>query len=182
MASPIIAALRRRDDLKESVLHTAQELAHRASIYGVVRVSNDYMGQKCHCHKRTFQRHAMKLEQAHILKKTVVKKVVKIRVGDRVEERLRNEINTYTFTIAWQKPLSHKAPIDKIATNLPPPEKEKKATPQEEGKEGSLREALANQKRMLPILYTPGTDQWNKTCEEIVRLEGLLVGKGGEGE
>ena len=39
MAAPIIAALRQRDDLKESVLHTAQELVHRASIYGVARVS-----------------------------------------------------------------------------------------------------------------------------------------------
>ena len=27
---------------------------------------------------------------------------------------------------------------------------------------------------MLPILYTPGSDQWRKTCEEIARLEGLL--------
>ena len=39
MALPIITALRTRTDLKESVLHTAQELAHRASLYGVVRVS-----------------------------------------------------------------------------------------------------------------------------------------------
>ena len=43
MAKPIIAALRQRRDLKESVLHTATELAHRASIYGVVRVSYSYL-------------------------------------------------------------------------------------------------------------------------------------------
>ena len=75
MASPIITAIRQRRDLKESVLHTAQELAHRASIYGVVRASNAYMGGKCHCHGRTFQRHVVRLVEARILKKTVVKKV-----------------------------------------------------------------------------------------------------------
>ena len=37
MATPIIAALRQRQDLRESLLHTAQELAHLASIYGVAR-------------------------------------------------------------------------------------------------------------------------------------------------
>jgi hypothetical protein len=51
MAAPIIAALRHRNDLKESVLHTAQELAHRASIYGVARVSLSYLALKCHCCK-----------------------------------------------------------------------------------------------------------------------------------
>jgi hypothetical protein len=166
MAAPIIAVLRQRTDLKESLLHTATELAHRCSIYGVVRVSNGYMGQKCHCHKRTFQRHVVKLEQAHILKKTVVKKVVKIRVGDRSVERLRNEINTYTFTIPWQKPGSHKAPMDKIATNLPPQEREKNC---------GVKEELENQKKGIRFL-TPGTDLWWKVSEEIGRLEGLLPG------
>jgi hypothetical protein len=42
-------------------------------------------------------------------------------------------------------------------------------------KTGAVRQALANQKRMLPMLYTPGTDQWAKTCEEIARLEALLA-------
>ena len=32
MATPIIAALRQRTDLKESLLHTAQELAHLARV------------------------------------------------------------------------------------------------------------------------------------------------------
>jgi hypothetical protein len=168
MALPIITALRQRRDLKESVLHTAQELAHRASIYGVVRVSNDYMGEKCHCHKRTFQRHVVKLEQAHILKKTVVKKVVKIRVGDRIEERLRNEINTYTFVIAWQKLPSNKALMDKIAINLPPQEREKNL---------GVREELENQKKGIRFL-TPGTDLWQKVQEEIGRLEAFLRAPG----
>jgi hypothetical protein len=48
----------------------------------------------------------------------------------------------------------------------------------EREKAGSLREQLANQKRMLPILYTPGSDQWHRTCEEIASLEGLLAATG----
>ena len=168
MAFPIITALRQRKDLKESVKHSVLELAHRASIYGVVRVSNRYMGEKCDCHQRTFQRHVLKLEQAHILKKKVVKKVVKIRVGEQVEERLRNEINTYTFTIAWQKSPSHKAPMDKMSTNLPPQETEK---------ESSVREELERQKKGIHFL-TPGSDLWRKVSEEIVRLEAMLIRKG----
>ena len=61
MALPIISAVRARTDLKESVLHTAQELAHRASIYGVVSDAIPFMAQKCHCSKRTFQRHILVL-------------------------------------------------------------------------------------------------------------------------
>ena len=57
MASPILAALRQRHDLKESLLHTAQELAHLASIYGVVRVSYTYLALKCHCSRRPVIRH-----------------------------------------------------------------------------------------------------------------------------
>jgi hypothetical protein len=84
------------------------------------------------------------------------------------------EVNTYTFLLSWDKRPANGGSQNSVP-NLPPPEREKKATLQEGGKEGSLRQALANQKRMLPILYTPGTDQWNKTCEEIARLEGLLT-------
>ena len=61
MASPIITALRHRRDLKESLLHTAQELAHLASIYGVARVSYSYLALKCHCSRRTVLRHIQRL-------------------------------------------------------------------------------------------------------------------------
>jgi hypothetical protein len=179
MSLPIITAVRQIRELKQSVRDTAVELAHRCSIYGVVRVSNSYMAEKCHHHQRTFQRHVIRLQDMHILKKKITKRVVKIKVGDRMEERFRNEINVYTFTIPWNKTIGSRLPIDKMPSNLPHPEREKKATLHEETKEGSLRQELANQKRMLPILYTPGTDQWNKTCEEIARLEGLLA-QGGE--
>jgi hypothetical protein len=48
LSAPIIAALRQHRQLKESVLHTAQELAHRASSYDVVRVSYRYLALQCH--------------------------------------------------------------------------------------------------------------------------------------
>jgi hypothetical protein len=163
MALPLITAVRHLP-FKESVIHTALELAHRCSIYGVVRVSNTYMGAKCHCSARTFQRHVLTLEQAHVLRKTVIKKLVKITVGDRVETRLRNEINTYTFTLPWKRPSSPPLPIDKMSRNLPPQEREKKS---------SVREEIANQQKTLRAL-TPGSGLWERTREEIARLEGLL--------
>ena len=170
MSLPIIAAIRDRRDLKESVLHTAQELAHKASIYGVVRVSNRYMGEKCHCHQRTFQRHVLRLIDAHILKKTVVKKLVKVRVGNTMQDRLRNEVNTYTFTLRWHKAPSPNVPIDKKASNLPPPEREKNL---------GVREELERQRKAIHLgLVTPGSVAWEGVQDKIARLEALLVGTG----
>lgn len=178
MASPIITAIRQRRDLKESVLHTAQELAHRASIYGVVRASNAYMGGKCHCHGRTFQRHVVRLVEARILKKTVVKKVVKIKVGARLEERLRNEVNVYTFTLPWHTSASSTVPMDRMSSNLPPPDITQNAMLRNRGdnpreKTSGLTAELANQQRTLRLL-TPGSGLWERTREEITRLEHLL--------
>ena len=152
MATPIIAALRQRQDLKESLVHTAQELAHRASIYGVVRVSYSYLAQKCHCSRRTVIRHIQRLLDAGILRKTVLW----IR-GNYCE------INTYTFRIAWNR-ARPSGGSDTTASTLPPPEREKNS---------SLREELEKQKKGLRF-WTPGTEQWQKTCEEIARLAGLL--------
>ena len=166
MALPIIAAVRTLP-LKESVLHTLIELAHRSSIYGVVRVSNAYMGDKCHCSARTFQRHVVKLEAEHILRKTVTKKLVKVKVGDRMETRLRNEINTYTFIIPWNTSPRSKAPIDTMSTNLPPPEREKNS---------SVTEELANQRKALREGWIlPGSERWEAVNKRIVYLEGLLA-------
>ena len=72
MASPIIAAIRQRRDLKESLTHTAQELAHLASIYGVVRVSYRYLALKCRCSRRTVIRHIQRLIDLRLLRKTVL--------------------------------------------------------------------------------------------------------------
>jgi helix-turn-helix protein len=153
MATPLIAAIRQRRDLKESLTHTAQELAHLASIYGVVRVSYSYLAVKCHCSRRTVIRHIQRLIDLRILRKTVLW----IR-GNCCE------VNHYAFLLAWEKP----APTggsDKTASTLPRQEREKN---------NSLREEWEKQKKGLRF-WTPGTEQWQKTCEEITRLEGLLA-------
>jgi hypothetical protein len=99
-----------------------------------------------------------------------------VQVGDHYETRLRNEVNVYTFIIPWKKPVSSTVPIVKMASNLPyPQDSKKRAALEERGKGGSIREELANQKRMLPLLYTPGTELWKRTCEEIARLEALIA-------
>src|SRR5262252_267601 len=107
MASPIIAAVRHLD-LKESVLHTCIELAHRASIYGVARVSYSYLALKCHCSRRTVIRHIQRLIDARVLKKSVL--WIK---GNFCE------VNTYTFQIPWKKP-APEGGSDKATSKLPP--------------------------------------------------------------
>jgi hypothetical protein len=166
MSSPIIAVLRQQRQLKEPLLHTSQELAARASVYGVVRVSNAYMAEKCHCSKRTFQRHVVRLVEAHILKKTVIKTLVKVKVGDRFEFRLHNEINVYTFILPWKKPTSSQAPMDKMARKLP--------YPQDREKQGSLKTDIENMERGLRF-HTPGTLGYEATVEKIERLKALYV-------
>jgi hypothetical protein len=153
MATPIIAALRQRRDLKESLTHTAQELAHLASIYGVVRVSYSYLAVKCRCSRRTVIRHIQRLIDLRILRKTVLW----IR-GNCCE------VNHYAFLLAWEKS-PPRGGSDKTASTLPQQEREKNV---------SLREELAKQKKGLHFL-TPGSDIWRKVCEEIARLEGVLM-------
>lgn len=152
MAAPIIAALRQRQDLKESVLHTAQELAHRASIYGVARVSLNYLARKCHCCKQTVINHLKKLIDLKIIRKTVL--WIK---GNFCE------VNTYNFLVAWDK-----QPVKGGSQNsVPTPPR------QEREKETSVQEDLERQRKGIRYL-TPGTDLWRKVSEEITRLERLL--------
>jgi Helix-turn-helix domain len=155
MAAPIIAALRRRTDLKESVLHTAQELAHRASIYGVVRVSYTYLAVKCRCSRRTVIRHIQRLIDLRILRKTVLW----IR-GNCCE------VNHYAFLITWEKP-APKGGSDKTARNLPPQEREKNT---------SLKEELDKQQKWFPNLI-PGSIAWESSRDKIAELEGLLAAR-----
>ena len=166
MATPIIAALRQRDDLKESVLHTVIEMAHRSSVYGVVRVSLRYLAQKCHCCKQTIINHLAKLIELGILSKTVI-----WIMGNLCET------NRYTFRIAWQKTPAQVCHSQNAGPKFPHQEKredQRAVREDEQDKAGSLRKQLANQQRMLNWLYTPGSDQWQRTCEEIARLERLL--------
>jgi DNA-binding Lrp family transcriptional regulator len=155
MALPIITAIRQRRDLKESLTHTAQELAHLASIYGIIRVSYTELARKCRCSRRTVMRHIQRLEELRILRKTVLW----IR-GNFCE------INTYAFVIAWDTSRP-KGGSDKTARHLPPQEREKNLSVQEE---------LANQRKALREGWvTPGSERWEAVNEKIVYLEGLLA-------
>jgi hypothetical protein len=159
MSSPIIAALRRRDDLKEPLQHTVQELAHIASIYGVARASLRYLAWKCNCCKQTIINHLKKLIDLKIIRKHVI--WVK---GNFCE------INTYTFCISWNKRPAQMCHSKSFRQTLPPQEREKNC---------GVKEELENQKKGIRFL-TPGTDLWRKVSEEIARLEELLIGKEGE--
>jgi Helix-turn-helix domain len=173
MAKPIIAAIRQRHDMKESLIHTAIELAHRSSIYGVVRVSLRYLAQKCHCCKQTIINHLNKLIELGIIKKGPVV---------RVRGSAFCETNRYRFCIAWERSSAQASTAQMYNGQHSRPkfphqekrEEQRSVREDEQEKAGSIREQLANQKRMLPMLYTPGSDQWNRTCEEIARLEKLL--------
>ena len=154
MASPLIAAVRHLD-LKESVIHTVIELAHRASIYGVVRVSLSYLAKKCHCCKQTIINHLKKLIDLKIIKKRVV----------WVKGNLC-ETNTYTFKISWDKAPAQMSHSQKTGPKLPQTEREK---------ETSVHEELERQRKGIRFL-TRGTDLYHKVLEEIARLEGLLRG------
>ena len=90
MATPIIAALRQRH-LKESLLHTAQELAHLASIYGVVKVSYAYLALTCRCSGAR----SCAISSAWWMPRSSAKR--SYGLGNFCE------INTYTFRIAWDR-------------------------------------------------------------------------------
>lgn len=156
MAVPIITALRQRDDLKESVLHTAQELAHRASIYGVVRVSYTYLAQKCHCSRRTVMRHIQRLIEAKIIRKTVI-----WITGNFCE------INQYSFVLSWDK-RPHKGGSDTLMPKSPL---------REEGEKNSgVREKLENQRKFLrTIASAPGSYAWKIAHETIAQLEAQVA-------
>jgi hypothetical protein len=73
------------------------------------------------------------------------------------------EINTYAFVIAWDKSRPQGG-SDKTSSTLPHQEREKNS---------SLRQEWDNQQKTLRVL-TPGSGLWERTREEIARLEALL--------
>jgi DNA-binding Lrp family transcriptional regulator len=154
MSAPIIEALRKLSQLKESLLHTAQELAHRASIYGVARVSYRYLARKCHCSVRTVIRHIQRLIELRIIRKTVL--WIK---GNFCE------VNTYAFTIPWRKLPAQAGSSDRVTPKFP--------QPQEGEKTLSLGEEIRNLERGLHFL-TPGECVYEATQERLGYLRGLL--------
>jgi DNA-binding transcriptional MocR family regulator len=156
MALPLITAVRACRDLKESVLHTALEIAHRTSIYGVARVSYRYLAKKCHCSRQTIINHVKILVARGILRKTV-----------RWIKNTFCDWNTYTFTIPWHTTPAHMCNDQKIGRNLPTQEKREKS--------GSVREEIAQLTKGLRYLdMTPGSLVYTATMERLAYLEGLL--------
>ena len=156
MALPIITALRTRTDLKESVLHTAQELAHRASLYGVARVSLRYLALKCHCCKQTIINHLKKLIELKILRKHTI----------WIKGNLC-EINTYNFLIAWDKNPAQTCHSQNAGPKFPPPE--------EGEKRAGVGEKIRNLEKGL-LWYTAGSIGYQSTLEQIARLKRLRLG------
>ena len=161
MSTPIIAAVRHLSQLHESLLHTAQELAHRASIYGVVRVSLRYLAMKCHCCKQTIINHIKKLIELGVIRK-------------RGPLRIKNtfcEINLYTFTISWQgKPGTKGAQMgnsQNFGPSLPTQgEREKKF--------GRIADEIRAIERSLHNFCTPGSDAYTASLEKIAELKRYL--------
>src|SRR5262245_37157223 len=153
MALPIITAIRQRHDLKESILHTIIELAHRASIYGVVRVSLRYLAAKCHCCKQTIINHLKQLIALKILSKTVL----------WIKGNLC-ETNTYRFLIPWQKRPAQTCHSQNSGPKFPPRTEERE-------KVGSWEEKQRLDARGLSFL-TPGSTLYRLVAAHQAHTEG----------
>jgi hypothetical protein len=158
MALPILTALRALRDphLKESLLHTAQELAHRASIYGVARVSLSYLALKCHCCKQTIINHLKKLIELKIISKTVI-----WMKGNYCE------VNTYRFLLSWDKAPAQQGGSQNSGPKFPPHE------------EGEKSEGLAEKIRQLEKglqLCTEGAVAYEATQERLAQLRACAAG------
>ncbi len=154
MSNPIIASLRTLRQLHESLLHTAQEIAHRASIYGVASVSLRYLAQKCHCCKQTIINHIKKLIELKILRKTVL--WIK---GNYCE------INTYTFTISWPKGPAHMSNSQNSGQELPHQDRREKKF--------SLLEEMHLLRQGMKML-NPHSERYQSCLQELARLEALV--------
>ena len=154
MSTPIIAALRHHTQVTGFTRFLAIEIAHRASIYGVVRMSYGMMVHKTGVSQRTVIRHVHKLVALGIMRKTVVRK-----------HHAYNAWNTYTFLVKYQKEPHAQMKSDRMAQTLPAKE--------EKGKNFSLTEEIRQLQRGLSF-QTPGTKRYEDTQREIQRLRTFL--------
>jgi len=156
MSLPIITAIRQQSQLKESVLHTAQELAHRSNIYGVVsQTSLSWLARKCHCSVQTIINHIHQLIKRGILRKQRFR-----RYGSAFFE-----INVYTFCLPWNRTTAQGGNSPNFRGNLP--------YPQGREKEGSVQGEIHNLEKGLHF-HSPGTIGYEATLAKITRLKGLL--------
>ena len=156
MSTTILAALRTKTQLHGNTFLIATEIAHRMNGSGYVRMAYEYIALKAHCCERTAIRQVARLVDDYRMFR---KYVFRTTHG--------NAINLYQYL--GHIPHQASPPVttqgDSLSVILPDPEREK---------EDSLRQDLERQKKGLRF-WTPGSEQWTKTCEEIARLEALLV-------
>ena len=156
MATQIIAALRHHAPrLRGNTFLIATELAHRMNGSGTGRVSYQFLAWKAHCCRRTAITQIANLLEMGLISKTVI----------RTKEGYGWNLYQYRGPRVHSASPPGKTHGATVASTLPHPE--------ERAKELSLREELARQKKGLRF-YTPESEQWTITCEEITRLEALL--------
>jgi hypothetical protein len=164
MAQPLIASIRTRTDLKRTVKHTAVEMAHMCSIYGVLRKSLSYIATKCECSKKTVIAH---------LKILIALKII-VRIRRRIPGTYRHEMNEYRFLIPWhgKPPALHKrADSEENSLNLPTPPKEIPEVQLLEGmKEGKFADLIRGKLRVLHHMMTEGSQWYQQLKEEIDTL------------
>lgn len=154
MSTAILSALRLQTQLHGNTFLVATEIAHRMNSSGYVRMAYDYIAMKAHCCKRTAISQVARLITEHRLFR---KYVFRTKHG--------NAINLYQYrgTIVHQASPPATTRGATVATSLPPPEREK---------ELSLEDEVARQRKGLRFL-TEGSDIWERVQEDIARLEGL---------
>jgi hypothetical protein len=161
MSVAILSAIRQHAQLKGSLKLTAQEIAHRASSSGFVRVSYGYLASKTGMAIRTMIRHVHLLEGLGILRKH------KVWISAN-----RCAVNVYTLLI---RPL-HTCASDKVASRLPDAGKERESYAQGEGKYGTIQADLARWEKALRFT-TPGSDAYITTLERVERLRAFPRGR-----
>ena len=161
MATQIIAALRHATPrLRGNTFLIATELAHRMNGQGYGRVAYSYLASKAHCCKQTAITQIAKLLDLGLIRRS--RSLTTAGYGWNLYIYCGPRVHSAS------PPATTRCP--KVGQTLPHPEREK---------ELSLREELDRQKKGLRF-YTPGSEQWTITCEEIVRLEALLEPAGVE--
>jgi hypothetical protein len=154
MSTHSIASLRHQTQLHGNTFLVAIELAHRLPTRGWGSVSKAFLAWKAHCCKRTVDTHVRTLLDTHLFE---------CRRRRSVHGNERNEYR-YIGPLHVTRPFPPATPRGAtVASTLPRSEREKGT---------SLEEDLDKQKQGLRF-YTPGSDLWTKTCEEIARLERL---------
>ena len=143
MSREIISAIRQNLQLKNSLLLSAIELAHRAdSFSGIVRISYSYLASKNHMSVRQTIRHINKLIDLGI-----------ISCQRFCQHGRKWLVNLYQFKIEWQRPKpAQMGSRDKMSENLPYPQNTRE-------KYGTMEGEEKGRQRVLGWL-TPGSEIW----------------------